>query len=380
MKISGLVFLLLGIILIVSSSVNLAQLEYVSENRDLYRSLTSHAPIFIQDDSQFDPAHGVTGGSGTQSDPYVIENYTIDGNGTAAIYIFNTTKYLLIRSCEVYNGSSGIRIEKAKNVIVENVSAHDNTYGVFVYNATYDVTITDSLLENNRNGVYIRAPSDTSPEIYNITVDCNRIFNSGDFGVMIEGYSVVHNVSITNNVIATSGSYGLYIYWTDHDIISGNSIRGSAKYGIYIYYRVSNVLITDNTVSSSGGYGIYISNYCGNSWIYNNSFYYNNGATDTYDPAHVQGYEGYYSHNYWNTSGTPHGYGNFWNDWANNNNSNDQSPQDGIVDWPYVLDGDTGAKDYYPLKNSTPIPELSSLLVLMFSVLFVGVILRRRKH
>jgi hypothetical protein len=45
--------------------------------------------------------------------------------------------------------------------------------------------------------------------------------------------------------------------------------------------------------------------------------------------------------------------GNYWYDWANNNDTNDQN-HDGIVDWPYMIDGGL-AKDNFPLKNATSV-------------------------
>ena len=45
------------------------------------------------------------------------------------------------------------------------------------------------------------------------------------------------------------------------------------------------------------------------------------------------------------------GIGNYWYDWANNNNTNDNN-HDGIVDWPYSIAGSAGAKDYSPLIYS----------------------------
>ena len=51
---------------------------------------------------------------------------------------------------------------------------------------------------------------------------------------------------------------------------------------------------------------------------------------------------------------------------------------DGIINWPYALDGSAGAKDYYPLAESSPsIPELSWVVLVML-VLFAALLLRKR--
>ena len=377
MKMFGVVFIVLGVILIVSSNAVLGtSAQGFDSTATHYRSLTPHSPIWIVGDAQLDPAHGVTGGSGTASDPYLIQSYEIDGNSSIGIYLKNTTKYVKIVDCEIYNSSAAIRIENAQNVTVESVYSHDNDYGVFIYNGTTNSSVQHSTLEQNIYGVYIKVSSSSPGLVSNISVDSNNINNSTEHGILVEGYGYVERVNITGNKIMNTTSYGIYVYWSQDNFIAYNTIIDSGKYGIYIYYRVGNTIITSNWVENSGSYGIFVSNYCYDNLIYNNSFYYNHGSGDTYNAANVQGYEAVYSHDYWNTTD---GVGNYWHDWANNNNTNDNDG-DGIVDWPYKLDGDTGAEDYYPLTNSPPIPELSSLLIGVIVVAFiVGVLTKHKK-
>src|SRR2546426_10672179 len=40
--------------------------------------LSTHPPISIEGDAGFTPANGVTGGTGTPSDPYIIEGWEIN--------------------------------------------------------------------------------------------------------------------------------------------------------------------------------------------------------------------------------------------------------------------------------------------------------------
>jgi len=48
---------------------------------------TPHAPILIIGDANFLPANGVTGGSGTWNDPYVIEGWDINASTAHGIEI-----------------------------------------------------------------------------------------------------------------------------------------------------------------------------------------------------------------------------------------------------------------------------------------------------
>src|SRR6266540_6935185 len=44
-------------------------------------SLQPHSPIVINGDSGFTSANGVTGGSGTSSDPYIIQGWNLSSTG-----------------------------------------------------------------------------------------------------------------------------------------------------------------------------------------------------------------------------------------------------------------------------------------------------------
>jgi len=139
------------------------------------------------------------------------------------------------------------------------------------------------------------------------------------------------------------------------------------------FVNVDNTKVHNNRIGNSTSYGVWVDSQSGGDRFYNNSFYFNNGSNDTYNESHVQAYDA--GLNFWNTPapdyGT-HGYGNFWYDW--------QSPDDngdGIVDLPYSLDG--GAKDDYPRTNAQPIPEISSLFLLIGLMVLLSVIFRRRR-
>jgi hypothetical protein len=104
--------------------------------------------------------------------------------------------------------------------------------------------------------------------------------------------------------------------------------------------------------------------------IWNNTFINNNGGT-------VQAYdEGI--NNRWNTSGAPHGYGNYWSDLT----TPDIAPSDGIVDDPfdYSIGGASMSYDYYPLTTqSVPpyIPEFSEIIVPIVGLLLISLMFGR---
>src|SRR5713101_8713986 len=68
---------------------------------------TSHSPIWIMGNSGFITANGVTGGSGTPSDPYVISGWDINASNVAAgIVVKDTTAPFIIRNVYVHSGGN----------------------------------------------------------------------------------------------------------------------------------------------------------------------------------------------------------------------------------------------------------------------------------
>ncbi len=101
-------------------------------------NLTGILPISITSDSDFTLANGVVSGTGTTADPYIIENWSIDGNASAhGIEITGVTKDFVIRNCLIFDGAGyyGIYIHgdsTMPNAVIENVNVTEfdlNFYG-----------------------------------------------------------------------------------------------------------------------------------------------------------------------------------------------------------------------------------------------------------
>ena len=75
--------------------------------------------------------------------------------------------------------------------------------------------------------------------------------------------------------------------------------------------------------------------------------------------------------NFWNTSTE----GNYWSDWTSPDNDSD-----GIVDFPYYLDGGSGACDHFPLTTAAKIYEtpLPAPLIILSVLLLTAIVARRR--
>lgn len=68
---------------------------------------SSHSPIVINSNSDFVIGqNGVTGGSGTKNDPYLIEGWYINASCSShAISIGSTTAYFVVQGCSLQNAS-----------------------------------------------------------------------------------------------------------------------------------------------------------------------------------------------------------------------------------------------------------------------------------
>ena len=68
-------------------------------NKQLKISGLTHQPIIITSNSEFTSENGVVQGDGSQNNPYIIANWTIDAGGTgSSISISGTSVYFIIKN------------------------------------------------------------------------------------------------------------------------------------------------------------------------------------------------------------------------------------------------------------------------------------------
>lgn len=343
-----------------------------------------HYPIRINNNTDFanlaanDPY--ITG-NGTESDPYIIDDLGIDATGNgSAIYIGNTTVYFIIsngtyqnaEALNAYGIGAGIMLVNVQNgTIVNNDIEKNANIGIYIEHST-NIKIVGNTIKDNTWGVFLQSTT--------ATVENNKIYNNSYAGITISNSnntyvnenSLYGNPSsielrdstlntIYNNTLdgANEGSNGLLIANSTHNNILNNTIQGN-RFGIYINASSYNNVL-GNIIIWNSLYGIYVDAQSSNNHLYENEFFYNHGSGSTFNSTHVQALDNG-TNNVWYSSNHR---GNYWLDWAENNNTNDNN-SDGIVDYPYPLDGSSGAKDLYPLKNASyTIPEINWYLILI---------------
>ncbi len=262
-------------------------------------ALATHSAIRIDSDSGFTAANGVTGGNGTDTNPYIIDNWTIDGNGKGyAIYIGNTTAHFIIRNCSV-SGASGVSSEPYfadSNIILYNVTngtvynvtssgasnngiyltgwsggnrvfnntVYSNRYGIVIYKGNNTFIWNNSVDKNTRDG--IRLDTGHMNTIWN-----NNVTDNGNIGIYLFQY--FYNTTVYENTVTSSGNYGISAERSDYNTIEDNVVRSSTHAGIYLAYSSHN-RIGGNNISSNED-GIKIENYCSYNMIENNNASYN---------------------------------------------------------------------------------------------------------
>ncbi len=191
--------------------------------------LTPRIPIRIDSNADFDEAHGVTGGNGTEANPWIIENYDINGSGYGyCIYIGNTTDYFAVRNCNLHeaSGFSGSLFWPDAGLtlcVVDNGDISNNIIHM-----------------NGENGIYM------------LFSDNNTLFNNTISGMKgKEGFNGqpatgIHLESSTHNFLVGNDIF---------NISGGNCAPGGiegAGSGIQLYSSSDNLLL-DNEISDIHG-------------------------------------------------------------------------------------------------------------------------------
>jgi len=198
-------------------------------------------------------------GDGTKNNPYLIENITIDAEGSGnALDILNSNDYFILNNLTIKNANPssgfGININNADNGKVMNCHVYNNYYGIRISGGSSNNSVQNCNVSDNGAG-------------------------AGGYGIVIRDLSD-HN-SIINNTVNSNENFGIYLYdGCDFNNISRNRVRNNKDIGIRLTQNCMNNTIFNNTISSNGNgeatdAGIYIQSTSNNNNISNNQVYNN---------------------------------------------------------------------------------------------------------
>jgi len=272
---------------------------------------------------------------------YIVDNFTdnIIVNNTEGIVVHYGGTH--IASNEIaWNTNNGINMGNNGGLytLIENNTIHDNGgSGIFILTKSYIVEQTT----DTRCKCYLEELAVHTAESHPITTDVNeefgiciqnnRIFCNGGAGVHAECNMVGTIEVIKNNLIENN--------------IEGIQITNSPEFESSFF----TFLIYNNTIRNNEGYAINISLEPQASLriyatIHSNFILYNNHGNRQAQELNTRELQD--SQIAWNTTTC----GNYWSDW-----DWPDADGDGIVDYPYPIEGNARAFDFKPLtlKNIT---------------------------
>ncbi|MEM3444912.1 MAG: NosD domain-containing protein, partial [Thermoplasmata archaeon] len=362
-----------------------------------------HQPIHITGNAEFTLANGVTGGSGTQDDPYIIEGWDIDANGGSyCIWIDNTTAYFVIRNCRVYNAThsgsapyrAGIALDNVTHGTLENNNASGNYDGVLLVSSSNN-NITNNKVFGNYFGIYLYSSSNNNITNNNASGNIhegiylgestNNIVTNNNVSSNSHGISLFYsssNNNITNNNASSNSDTGICLVSSSNNNIINNTATGNIHEGIYLdsssnnnitnnnasgnsdtgimLVSSSNNNITYNWICNNANYGVYITGGSTGNHIHHNYFIANNGAGKGLS-GNCQAYDSV-GGNYWYDNTVQEG--NYWSNWDGNGWGSSNA---------YPIDGGAGASDWYPLLS--PVSEflLSNAIAILAVLIPLGI-------
>jgi parallel beta-helix repeat protein len=111
----------------------------------------NHEAIYIFGDGAFTYDNGVTSGSGSADDPYIIEGWHIDSaDAEYGIYIDHTTRHFIIRQCVIERAkAAAICLNTVKNGRIEGCQLMSNEIGVHLLNSDANTLVNNVVAENS---------------------------------------------------------------------------------------------------------------------------------------------------------------------------------------------------------------------------------------
>jgi parallel beta-helix repeat protein len=283
------------------SSVSSVEINILKNSGDY----TIHSPISIDGNDEFTAKNGVTGGSGTENDPYIIEGWDIKPSFLrSGIKIKNVNAHFVIKNCYIHQGgkNEGIVFYDVHNGIIDNNIITGNSHGICLGGqyecCRYNVISNNSIYLNTHNGI-----------VFAHTMDFH-LYNT-----------------ITNNYIINNGGTGIYSEMSYFHEITYNNISFN-KYGIGLRTCIGGEYHT----------------------LHHNNFF-NNTKNQVYEPW--SGFENYFDDGY------PSG-GNYWSDYTGEDYfsgpNQSMNGSDGIGDTPYAIPIGNN-QDNYPFMSPCQLNE-----------------------
>ena len=305
---------------------------------------------------------------------------------------FSNCEKILVQNSYIHNSGNGISFSNCKNsTIKRNILEYNSVKGVVLSDNSNNIKIIYNIIQFNHFSRTYKFGVRINDNCFKNIISHNLISNNDVGGIGLEGTGCVNNI-IYNNTLYNNVRYGISLMNTNQNNISFNTIYATATgeqwYGIYLYGS-NDIMIKNNNVFNNSEHGIMLNSgssfniirennltnnyqngilfssynpYCFNNVISNNKItnnllngiYVQKGFNNLFfnnvfkNPSGMNAVD-YGTENNWNYSYS----GNYWADYPF-----DDSDDNLIGDFPYIISGSAGSKDFYPIWTDGDDPPL----------------------
>ncbi|MFW5945536.1 MAG: NosD domain-containing protein [Candidatus Natronoplasma sp.] len=202
-KLSTVIMILILLSILGASPVGMgvsSSLTY--ENSEVESQVITNISIEGDEDLKDFASEKGLNGTGSDDDPFLLENSTIDGmDENYSVLLEEIELHFVIKNCKIYNSSSaGIKIDGVSNFTLENsvVKGVADGDGISI-ESSENIMIKDSSISENDKGIFL------GEEANNNTITTNNISDNDRWGVHISNSNSNHNL-IYHNIFYQNGT------------------------------------------------------------------------------------------------------------------------------------------------------------------------------
>lgn len=232
-------------------------------------------------------------GLGTENEPYVIENVTINANtGETAIKIVDSDVFFSINNCTLKGSSAerGIRLDNVIHGEIKGCQISHFSFGI-TYNYVNETRMIDNYIHDNSvEGCYIMRSYFNQFTLNNITnhlgaglapamyvggTSCYNNFTKNSMTNNKRGIYIVdqsNSNNFLNNDILENTQTGIEAALVDYNVFYDNVITDNSFHGILLNYDSSHNHIESNIFVDNGGSGVSMMNNASDNEIEENQF------------------------------------------------------------------------------------------------------------
>ncbi len=230
---------------------------------------TDRGPISIIGDDAFNSTNGVTSGSGTDADPYIISGWNFNCTHSKGIYIENTKKPFVIRDCTFFvigysSAQKSVDLFNASNGKVYNLTTNTSRHGVWVVSVFWcdNVTLESATGPWGRRGVWVWGSTNVTISRFRMDsistyISSNIVVQDCIFNGSHDAIAVDRSDHITVMNCTGIGTRGLSVYGgastTYNCTFTNNTLEGIRHGDIRVTYVTKSNLFRNNSMF---GYGL----------------------------------------------------------------------------------------------------------------------------